>query len=121
MKDLDRVLVSEEPLAPSSGFAARVMEEVEEAAAAPPPLPFPWGPFALGVAACLLCVASGVWLFFSLDLSPLDTVLAEAWPEVGSAAAVVLGTVAMLCAPRLLIAVERLARAMDLARVTPRV
>jgi hypothetical protein len=121
MEDLDRILVSEDPLAPSSGFAARVMEAVEEAEAALPPQPIPWGPFALGVAACLLGVASGVWLFSSLDLSPVGAVLVEAWPETGYAAAVVLGTLAILYAPRLRNAVERLARAMDLARATPRV
>jgi hypothetical protein len=120
MEDLDRILVSEEPLAPSSGFAARVMQAVEEAQAALPPLPFPWGSFALGVAACLLGAASGVWLFAALDLSPARDVLVEAWPQAGYAAAVVLGTLAMLHGPRLRIAVERLARAMDLARSTPR-
>ena len=41
-EDLDRILASEEPLVPSSGFAAAVMEQVHAAASAPPPLPFPW-------------------------------------------------------------------------------
>ena len=118
MEDLDRILVSEDPLAPSSGFVARVMEAVEEAAVTPLPLPFPWGPFALGVAACLLGVASGVWLFAALDLSPLRDVLADAWPDVGYAALVVLGTLAMLYAPRLRMGVQRLGRAIDLARPT---
>jgi hypothetical protein len=108
LEDLDRILVSEDPLAPSSGFAARVMEAVEESATIPLPLPFPWGPFALGVAACVLGVASGVWLLSALDLSPLRAVLADAWPEVGYAALVVLGTLAMLHAPRLRTAVQRL-------------
>ena len=39
---LDSILAAEEELAPSSGFLASVMEAVEEAAAAPPPIPFPW-------------------------------------------------------------------------------
>ena len=39
---IDRILVAEEELIPSSGFAASVMERVQEEAAAPPPLSFPW-------------------------------------------------------------------------------
>jgi hypothetical protein len=39
---LDHILAAEEELAPSSGFLASVMERVQEEAAAPPPIPFPW-------------------------------------------------------------------------------
>jgi hypothetical protein len=43
MKDnLDNILASEPELIPSSGFLASVMERVEEASTAPPPIPFPW-------------------------------------------------------------------------------
>jgi hypothetical protein len=48
-EDLDRILVSEEPLVPSSGFAASVVERARDAASAPPPLPFPWRRFVLGL------------------------------------------------------------------------
>ncbi len=44
--DLDRILLSEESLAPSSGFASAVMDSVREAAMEPPPLAFPWTRFA---------------------------------------------------------------------------
>lgn len=47
--DLDRILASEEPLVPSSGFAASTMERLRESAAAAPPLPFPWRRFFLGL------------------------------------------------------------------------
>jgi hypothetical protein len=40
--EVDRVLCGEESLLPSSGFLAAVMERVEEEAAAPEPIPFPW-------------------------------------------------------------------------------
>jgi hypothetical protein len=40
--ELDRILVEQEGIQPSSGFAASVMEAVREEAAAPPPIPFPW-------------------------------------------------------------------------------
>jgi hypothetical protein len=39
---IDHILATEEELIPSSGFLASVMERVEEEAAAPPPIPFPW-------------------------------------------------------------------------------
>lgn len=39
---LDRILMSDEELMPSSGFAAAVMERVRKEAAAPAPLAFPW-------------------------------------------------------------------------------
>lgn len=39
---LDTILANEQELVPSSGFLARVMDRVQEGAAAPPPIPFPW-------------------------------------------------------------------------------
>lgn len=39
---IENILATEEPLVPSSGFLAAVMERVEEEAAAPAPIPFPW-------------------------------------------------------------------------------
>ncbi len=39
---IDRILATEEELVPSSGFLASVMERVEQEAAAPAPIPFPW-------------------------------------------------------------------------------
>lgn|SRR4051794_5376035 len=39
---IDMILASEDEIVPSSGFLARVMGRVEEEAAAPPPIPFPW-------------------------------------------------------------------------------
>jgi hypothetical protein len=41
-ENLDRILATEEELIPSSGFLASVMEAVQQEAAAPPPIPFPW-------------------------------------------------------------------------------
>ncbi len=48
--ELDRILASEQPLVPSSGFLASVMEKVGEGAAAPAPIPFPWKRIVPGVA-----------------------------------------------------------------------
>ena len=41
-KKIDEILAGEEGLIPSSGFLASVMERIEDEAAAPPPIPFPW-------------------------------------------------------------------------------
>jgi hypothetical protein len=40
--NLDRILASDEELAPSSGFVASVMDRVRQEAAVPEPIPFPW-------------------------------------------------------------------------------
>jgi hypothetical protein len=39
---VDRILASEEPILPSSGFLASVMGRVEEESRVPAPIPFPW-------------------------------------------------------------------------------
>ena len=41
-EDFDRILSSEEPIVPSSGFANAVMQAVRREAATPPPISFPW-------------------------------------------------------------------------------
>jgi len=43
--NLDRILSAEQPLQPSSGFAASVMEQIRHEATAPAPIPFPWRRF----------------------------------------------------------------------------
>jgi hypothetical protein len=47
-EDLDRILGSEELIAPSSGFAASVVERTREEATMPR-VPFPWRRFVLGL------------------------------------------------------------------------
>jgi hypothetical protein len=76
MDELDRILSTDEPLTPSSGFTARVMESVHDAAAQPPPLPFPWGRFMTGVLASLASLASGAVLVTSPEASTLGAALA---------------------------------------------
>jgi hypothetical protein len=105
--DLDRILVSEEPLVPSSGFAARVRSAVEEVASAPPPLPFPWGRFTVAVLATGVCVACGLWLVSGVDLSPVVAALTDIAPELGYALATILATLALVGAPRLWVAARR--------------
>jgi hypothetical protein len=61
--EIGDILATEEELIPSSGFAASVMERVQEEAAAPQPIPFPWK---LAVPAILL--ASGVFAWSTIEL-----------------------------------------------------
>lgn len=39
---IHRILASDEPILPSYGFLAAVMERVEDESCAPAPIPFPW-------------------------------------------------------------------------------
>jgi hypothetical protein len=67
LDQLDHVLVQEDALQPSSGFAASVMASIQEQAAAPAPIPFPWkravpGILALVVAFAILARLAGAVL-----------------------------------------------------------
>ncbi|HEV7506647.1 MAG TPA: hypothetical protein VGS07_17265 [Thermoanaerobaculia bacterium] len=92
--DLDRILASEEPLLPSSGFAALVMEQVRETAAPLPPIPFPWRRFLLALAAVSVLAAISGWgianAMLGRTLAPLqDSHLSRA---LGGSIASLLGT-----------------------------
>lgn len=73
--DMDGILASEEELVPASGFAARVMEAVHDAAAMPPPLRFPWGRFLLGALACLGWAAAAGLLVAGIDATHLPATI----------------------------------------------
>jgi hypothetical protein len=99
MDQLDRILADDEPLVPSSRFAERVMEAVHEAAAAPPPLPFPWRRFALGIASSVAGMASGAALVAQpgAGIPPeVLAALASVSNELGVAALSVLATLAVM-------------------------
>jgi hypothetical protein len=98
-KELDRILSSEEPLVPSSGFALSVMETIREAEAEPRHARLPWWRLAAGMAGCVGCAASFTAFVGSLDPAVAST-LATVAPELSLAAAVVLATLAGLRARR---------------------
>ncbi|MGP8173894.1 MAG: hypothetical protein ACLP7O_05035 [Terracidiphilus sp.] len=81
---IDHILASEEPLIPSSGFLASVMERVHEEATAPPPIPFPWKRAVPG-----MVLAAGVlgWSAFELVRYGLPAVgsIAQASPHLSAA------------------------------------
>ena len=65
--EIERILAGEEPLIPSSGFLASVMERVQEDAVAPPPIPFPWKRAVPGI-----LLASGVFGWAAVLLIRLE-------------------------------------------------
>lgn len=58
---IDRALVENDPLVPSSGFLSAVMERVQEESIAPKPIPFPWKRAMPGLA---LVAGTLVWLVY---------------------------------------------------------
>jgi hypothetical protein len=90
---LDRILTAEEELLPSSGFLASVMERVQEEAAAPPPIPFPWKRAIPGILVAAAVLGGGAVELIrhvlsgasEISLAPpqLPAVVARPLPSVG--------------------------------------
>jgi hypothetical protein len=70
---LDRILAGEEELVPTSGFLAAVMERVEDEAAAPAPLPFPWKRILPGMVLMVGLLAWGVFALAGSLRAALNT------------------------------------------------
>ena len=100
--ELDRILSSSDSIEPAAGFSRGVMDAVRERAAQPPPLPFPWGRFAAGLAACALLAASGTILLLRAQagLEALAAPLAGVAPELGYAALALLTSAVTASLPR---------------------
>ena len=77
MDDLDRILAADDPLVAPAGFTNRVMTAVRTVANEEPPLPFPWGRFALGLAACVAAAASSAWFLSSVGAGAVAQELAR--------------------------------------------
>jgi hypothetical protein len=102
--DMDRILSSEEPLEPSSGFAMSVMDAVRRQAEEPPPLPFPWTRFAAGMGACGVMAWTGTLVLprFAASLSAPLATLGAILPQLGYSAAAVILSLGLAALPRLL-------------------
>lgn len=100
--ELDRILSSTDLVEPSSGFTNAVMDGVRERAAEAHTLPFPWGRFAAGLAACGLLAASTTVLLLRVEssLAPIVAPLAAAAPELGYAALALLVSLITARLPR---------------------
>jgi hypothetical protein len=108
MDDLDRILSTDDGIEPSSGFANAVMSQVHRVAAEPPPLPFPWGRFVAGVAACGVLAWTGTSLAIQAgpSLSPIvgpAAQLVELSPQLVFAAIPLLVVFAIARLPRFLV------------------
>jgi hypothetical protein len=120
--ELDRAL-ERDTIEPSSGFTAGVMAQVRLAATEPPPLRFPWGRFALGLASCSALAGAGAaltaevttgwtaqataaWNATENALSPVAVALsplAVVGPQLGYAALGLVLSLALSRLPRLFI------------------
>jgi len=106
MDDFDRTFIDNDTLVPSSGFSARVMDAVRDEAAEPPPLPFPWRPFVIGVLACVVWAASAIQVMTRLDrgiVQDMALPLVEAGKMPLYLAAAVLGALIVLALKRTVI------------------
>ena len=105
MDDLDRLLVNDDALVPSSGFASSVMEAVQQAADEPPPLRFPWWRSIVGVVGCIVWAAAAISVLGELELvrptEPLLSVAAAGASFAQWALAIALASLAV-CGVRLL-------------------
>lgn len=59
--NLDRILLGEEEIIPSSGFLAATMERVRDQAAMPAPIPFPWKRAIPGMVLVIGTLSWGAW------------------------------------------------------------
>jgi hypothetical protein len=94
---IDRILVAEEELIPSSGFLAATMERVREEAACPKPIPFPWLRALPGI---VLAVAVLGWCGFEMVRAGLSSAretsfVQPQWPSVNAHALEPVGWVAV--------------------------
>ena len=93
---LDRILVDQDTLLPSSGFAASVMDAIQQQVSAPAPIPFPWKwaiPGIIAVLAALVFLGRFVVTTLqSMNESPAAGADLLAWLGSNSQTAVVLRT-----------------------------
>lgn len=81
-EELDRILLEEDALLPSSGFALSVMDAIEEQARQPQAIPFPWKQALPGLAAFVIFVVMLVRLVPSaMRSAPVALVLPQ-WLNV---------------------------------------
>ena len=80
MKELERILTTEEELQPMTGFSTRVMRAVREEAEATAPIAFPWARFLPGfVLSFGLLFCTAVWMLLEIgppsSASPVPTTI----------------------------------------------
>lgn len=100
MDDLDRILATDDVIEPSSGFADTVKIAIASDAEVRA-LPFPWGRWVIGVAACLVLAAAGSTLLLSAMQAARSVLqpLSSAPPAFAYAALAVAGSAAVALLP----------------------
>lgn len=93
--EIDRILSSEPQIQPSPAFAGRVLDAVRREAAAPPPIPFPWGRLVPALVSFAVIAAVSI---VQTDWSALLTDLLEFAPRSLASEAIPLRTAAVLLA-----------------------
>jgi hypothetical protein len=88
MDAIDKILSTEEELAPASGFVAAVMDRVREEAAAPPPIPFPWKRFLPGMIVACVVLGAAAFLLVRYVIINIGNSADFALPEVHISAVV---------------------------------
>src|SRR5262245_18628600 len=102
MDPLDKVLVTDDRLVPSSGFHSRVMDDVFAEEARRPPPAFPWGRFAAGVVTCLSWAIAAASFANQMDWSNLAPVLSIVESSHGrDAVLIAAGSLLIVAIPRL--------------------
>ena len=102
MDPVDKALVTEDPLGPSSGFRSRVMDAVLADQTKLLPTPFPWSRFAVGVFTCAVWAAATAVISERIDWSafaPLVSVVQNRHVVYGALA--VAGSLVVVAIPRL--------------------
>ena len=82
---IDRILASEDPILPSSGFLDSVMERVNEESRVPAPIPFPWKRAVPGILLATGVFGWGAYEFIYAGI-PAVRSLAVALPKLTPAA-----------------------------------
>jgi hypothetical protein len=94
--NLDRILLEQDALLPSSGFAASVMDAIQQRAAEPAPIPFPWKLALPGIGAMLVGFAILCWLVATtvggLRHDSANAIDILAWLKSGAPSAIVVRT-----------------------------
>ena len=83
---IHRILASEEPILPSSGFLTAVMDRVEDEARMPAPIPFPWNRAVPGILLAAGVFGWGAYEFIRAGIQSLHDLTATQ-PQLPSAIA----------------------------------
>ena len=68
LKEIDKILASDEEIVPSSGFLQTAMDRVRKEASMPAPIPFPWVRAILAIPLVAGMLGYGIWQFVRIAM-----------------------------------------------------